>query len=126
MDYYERVATSLRNIVEAWQAQAASVPGEYETPMPPEEYEELRSNVDARFEDAKEAIETERAYRRHGARGAEPWIDPADADCLRPDERERYEVIDWVDRLETAKEQAEAEARSQFKDSTQTGLDQWS
>lgn len=116
MDYYERVSTSLRNIVEAWEAQAAGVPADYEVPMSKEEYQEYQraqAERDEAKEERKEQIEQERQAEvepvqyerraRRAGRGRE-FIHPDDADCLTADEREMFDEIDFDERERRATE----------------------
>ena len=125
MDYYERITTSLNNIIEAWHAQTSGVPGDYSVPMDPDEYEELHSRIESVYDDREQLIETEKAYRRCGARGAEPYIHPDDADCLKRDERQEFDVIDWEARLELAWERAEERVQRKDAETSQSDLSDW-
>lgn len=113
MDYYERVQASLENIVEAWRVRRSGRPGDYTVPHEPDEYE-------ATIGPALEAVETDRAYRRHGTRGARPYVSPDDADCLSSEDLEAFDVIDWTARFERAEQRAVASLRASAK---QAGLE---
>lgn len=104
MGFYDRVTASIENVVEAWRTRRCPSAGEYTVPYDPEVYAQVVAP-------ALEPIETEHAYRRHGAHGARPWIDAADADCLPPEERDAFEVIDWTARREAAEARALAAYR---------------
>jgi hypothetical protein len=107
---------SLRNIVAAWEAQAAGEVADYEIPMSKEEYEEYQQAQAEREEakgERKEKIEAERQaevepvrYNKRARRAgrAPPSIHPDDADCLRGDEREQFDVIDFDQRERRATE----------------------
>lgn len=117
MDYYERISASIHNIHEAWKADIHNKTANYEMPVAPEKYEkqqaemeeaecrieekrqEEKKRVERRKEEKRQEEETKKAYRLHGARGADPYIHPDDVDCLSPRERREMDIIDFEQRI---------------------------
>lgn len=117
MDYYERISASIHNINEAWRVDIHNKTADYQLPIDPDRYEKRQREIEQaeekisqkreeemakaerRTEEKERTEEINKSYRQHGARGADPYIHPDDADCLHPRERREMDVVDFEQRV---------------------------